>query len=126
LCFGTALGYLVFWRQGQFTKFEELHGTRLGAGSEITALTSASGPPFVRIAVAMRNGEVQVHQLNTNSQLHPMFSVEIANTIPMSIHFVNNPAKDVQVFGMDGQMYACASPFNCTLFGSLSDPTERS
>jgi hypothetical protein len=115
LCFGTALGYLVFWRQGQFTKFEEIHGTRLGTGSEIVSLASVSGQQFVRIAVAMRNGQVQVHQLHTNAHLHPTFSVEVANMTPMGIHFVNNPAKDVQVYGVDGEMYA--TQFNYTLFG---------
>jgi WD40 repeat protein len=114
LCFGTALGYVVFWRQGQSMKLEELHARRLGLGSEISALASTSGPQFVRIAIAMRDGQVHVHQLNANAQLHSTFSIETANFVPMAISFVSNPAKDVQVFGKEGQMYA--APFNGTVF----------
>lgn len=104
LCFGTGLGYLVFWHQGPSARLEELYGRRLGIGSEISGLATTSGQ-HIRVAVAMCDGQIHVHQLNANTQLHPTFSVELANFIPMSIHFIDNPAKDVHVFSRDGEVY---------------------
>ncbi|KAG2361870.1 WD40-repeat-containing domain protein [Suillus spraguei] len=88
LCYGTGLGYIVcLQRSLTDEKFQEICARRLGSGFEITCLSwhSTSSEGNLRIVVGTRDKMVQVLMLNTSSQLQPVFTVRLENTVPKSI-----------------------------------------
>ena len=123
LCFGTGLGYLIFWRQSTKSnvvritvtrmrnlltplqmQFEELLVKRVGTGCKITCMAcdtmAATG---VRIATGTHGHQVICWTFH-NNVLVPVFSIQLSTTIPKGIAFVYGQ-KDVYVWGMyDGQM----------------------
>ncbi|KAG1849452.1 hypothetical protein DFJ58DRAFT_729532 [Suillus subalutaceus] len=83
LCYGTGLGYITFLRRGHI---DEICARRLGSGFEITCLschpTSSEGN--IRIA------------------LQSVFAVQLENTVPKSVAFVDN--RTIYIFGLyDGK-----------------------
>ena len=123
LCFGTGLGYLIFWRQSTKSnvvritvtrmrnlltplqmQFKELLVKKVGTGCKITCMTcnmmTATG---VRIATSTRGHQVICWTFH-NNVLVPVFSIQLSTTIPKGIAFVYGQ-KDIYVWGMyDGQM----------------------
>lgn len=130
LCYGTGLGYMVFWRQnprdvsapktgGVFGltlfqgRFEELTAKRLGTGCEITCMVCDNTEEITRLAIATRDRMVQVWRLDLRGQVQSVFSVQLDVTVPKGVAFVENAANDIHVFGLyDGNLYVhLASPF---------------
>ena len=132
LCYGTGLGYLVFWRQNSQDVsggliihtilapdiqpqgyFEELRAKRLGTGCEITCIDcDFSVEDTVRLVIGTRDRLVQVWELDPEEKMKSIFSVQLNVTVPKAVAFADNRAKDVYVFGLyDGNMYVC-SGFN--------------
>ena len=123
ICFGTGLGYLIFWRQSTKSnvvrsavtriggllmssqiQFEELLVKRVGTGCEITCMTcDTTAAAGVRIATGTRERQVICWTFQNNI-LVPLFSIQLSTTVPKGIAFVYGQ-KDVYVWGMyDGQM----------------------
>ncbi|KAI9459800.1 WD40-repeat-containing domain protein [Boletus coccyginus] len=107
LCFGTSLGYLIFWRQNKGSRmqiqFEEVTLKRIGTSCEITCMacdtTQRAG---VRIAAATRERHIVVWTFEGNL-LTPTLSVQLNTTVPKGIAFSGQ--NDLQVWGMyDGLM----------------------
>ncbi|KAF8881266.1 WD40-repeat-containing domain protein [Infundibulicybe gibba] len=98
LCFGTGLGYLVFWRQGpRVEHFEEFSANRIGTGQEITDLAwDTSDDEKIRLAVGTRVGIVQVWTFDFRKGLQNIFSICLEPTVPKTVGFVG---KDIHVFG---------------------------
>ncbi|KAG1856086.1 hypothetical protein F4604DRAFT_1590484, partial [Suillus subluteus] len=93
LCYGTGLGYIVFLRHSHIDmQFQEACARRLGSGFKITCVVwdSTSFEVNMQIAVGTRDKIVQVLVLNTNLQLHAVFSVRLNNTVPKSVMFTDN------------------------------------
>jgi hypothetical protein len=105
LCFGTALGYLIVWRQEKSGRFVELFATRLGRGEEILDITvDTPMTNFVRFAVGARCGSVQLWKYSSDGQLNALKATKIGETIPRKVSFT---AKEniIHVFGLyDGYM----------------------
>ncbi|KAF8837027.1 hypothetical protein BDN67DRAFT_983520 [Paxillus ammoniavirescens] len=76
LCFGTGLGYLIFWRQSAslLAQFEEVIVKRVGTGC-------------VRIVTATRERHMMVWTFN-NNVLMPTLSIQLNVTVPKGIAFV--------------------------------------
>jgi hypothetical protein len=122
LCYGTGLGYIVFWRQKpkrvsfvtieRFAKpdkikdgFVELNAQRIGTGLEITCIAN---DPFseseIRVIVGMRGMLVQVWQVDARAKMRTVFSVQLDKTVPKAVAFAEN-SEDVHVFGLyDGNV----------------------
>lgn len=105
LCYGTVLGYVGVWRQGEQRRFEALYTRRIGTGAEIMALAfDTSSVDSIRIALGTRDRVVQVHRLDSRGQLSPVFSVQLNGTVPGDVAFIDN-TRDIYVFGpYDGIM----------------------
>jgi hypothetical protein len=91
--------------------FEELHARRLGKGLEITCIAcdGIDDRDLVRIAIGTRDRRVQVWTFDTSAQLAPLFSVQLDVTVPKSVCFTENTARDVYIFGLyDGNMFVPA------------------
>ncbi|KAF8579853.1 WD40 repeat-like protein, partial [Ramaria rubella] len=96
LCYGTGLGYLVYYSQTA-KDFEELWCKCVGTGFEVTCVTSdASG----RIAIGTCDRIVQVWSIDATEVLCPVFSVQLDTTVPKTLGFVHNTAKDPYIFGL--------------------------
>ena len=81
-------------------------------GAEITCLCwdSTDERDPIRLAIGTRDRVVQVWTFDTRRQILPMFSVQLDITVPGAICFIDNTAKDVQVFGVfDGNVYVILS-----------------
>ena len=117
LCYGTGLGYIVFWRQKpkrvsfvtieRFAKpdkikdgFVELNAQRIGTGLEITCIAN---DPFseseIRVIVGTRGMLVQVWQVDARAKMRTVFSVQLDKTVPKAVAFAKN-SEDVHVFGL--------------------------
>ncbi|KAF8592420.1 hypothetical protein K439DRAFT_1610227 [Ramaria rubella] len=79
LCYGTGLGYPVYCGQTA-EDFEELWCKRVGTGFEVTIM--------------------QVWSIDATEVLCPVFSVQLDTTVPKTLGFVHNMAKDLYVFGL--------------------------
>lgn len=105
LCCGTALGYLVIWRQRLNTvvEFEEVVSRRISGGHEIMAITSDVGNGTGnRIVVATQDRRVQAWTLDSRNRFSSTFSVQLKTSIPRAVY---THGCDVIVFGMyDGDM----------------------
>ncbi|KAI6023549.1 WD40-repeat-containing domain protein, partial [Pisolithus microcarpus] len=105
LCCGTALGYLVIWRQRLNTvvEFEEVVSRRISGGHEIMAITSDVGNGTGnRIIVATQDRRVQAWTLDSRNRFSSTFSVQLKTSIPRAVY---THGCDVIVFGMyDGDM----------------------
>ena len=125
LCFGTGLGYLIFWHQSTKSnpvriivatmrnlmmplqmQFKELVMKRVGTGCEITCMTcDMTVETGVRIATGTRECQVICWTFHNNI-LVPTFSIQLSTMAPKGIAFMYEQ-KDVYIWGMyDGQMWA--------------------
>ncbi|KAH7917252.1 WD40 repeat-like protein, partial [Leucogyrophana mollusca] len=102
LCYGTALGNLVIWRQQSRSKevFEEVLTIKVGTGKEILCVSCDTSVPMgVRIATGTRDARVLVWSFDSRERIHSVFSVQLDNTIPKGIAF-SKDTKDIFVFGL--------------------------
>ncbi|KAI6009779.1 WD40-repeat-containing domain protein [Pisolithus microcarpus] len=100
LCCGTALGYLVIWRQRLNTvvEFEEVMSRRISGGHEIMAITSDVGNGTGnRIVVATQDRRVQAWTLDSRNRFSSTFSVQLKTSIPRAVY---THGCDVIVFRM--------------------------
>jgi WD40 repeat protein len=114
LAFGTAFGYLVFWRRTVSSSymaldtanllqdqnsFEECYSRQVGRAREITCLAwDSSNEATLRLASGTQDGIVQLWSFN-GKELHPVWSIELDGTCPRTLGFVDNKP-DIYVFGM--------------------------
>ncbi|KAL1946016.1 hypothetical protein VTO73DRAFT_2018 [Trametes versicolor] len=108
VCSGTGLGYLCLWAQNAGNgAFTEVFAKRLGGGAEILGLAYETvSPTETRIAVSDRSCFVGVYSYDGRTELLPIFTTRINNSIPISISFANAKGREVYVFGLhDGTMY---------------------
>ncbi|KAI6017282.1 WD40-repeat-containing domain protein [Pisolithus microcarpus] len=110
LCYGTALGYVVFVRSSPVEKqkyYQEICARRLGAGLEVTCFAwDPSSSESSHIAVGTRDHAVQVLSLSSGSQLQSMFAGRIDNTVPKALCFAD---RSLYVFGLyDGKVGSAA------------------
>jgi WD40 repeat protein len=105
ICYGTVLGYLVFWRQTSRGGFQERWAERIGEGKEILDIsTDEPTKEHVHLAIGARCGSVQVWRYDSIGMLSIIFSVKIGETIPRKVVFTSED-KYVRVFGFyNGQM----------------------
>jgi hypothetical protein len=106
LCFGTALGFLVFWRQEAGGRFVEFFNNRLEHGGGILDITlDMANEDHVRFAVGTSCGSIQIWKYECNGLLHVLKAVTIGTMIPRKVAFAYND-NIVWVFGFyDDRMY---------------------
>src|SRR5215471_7097728 len=106
LCFGTALGYLVFWRQDTRGKFSEFFIKRLGDGKEILDITlDTPNKEYTRFAVGTLCRSIQIWKYDCNGLLNVLRSLSVGKTIPRKVVF-DYHENILRVFGFyDGCMY---------------------
>jgi hypothetical protein len=106
LCFGTALGFLVFWRQEAGGRFVEFFNNRLEHGGGILDITlDMANEDHVRFAVGTSCGSIQIWKYECNGLLNVLKAVTIGTTIPRKVAFAYNN-NIVWVFGLyDDRMY---------------------
>jgi WD domain, G-beta repeat. len=124
LAFGTALGYLVLWRQTVCTTsekvfvadqsqdhdiFEECYSRRVAHGQELTCLSwDSSNEVTLRLASGTRDQCIQLWSFN-GKELHSIWSIQLTSTVPKTIGFSENPGADLYVFGIyNGQWHILA------------------
>jgi hypothetical protein len=108
LCYGTSLGYTVFWG-----KVPNDHGpddyyemcAQRSSENEIMCITGRSfGTSDTRLIIGTRDSVIQVWKMG-GSAVENVFSVKIQRTVPSAVAFVEN-SKDVLVFGReDGTLW---------------------
>ena len=85
----------------------------------MTCLGSKESQSSVRLTVGTRNKGVQVFTFDHKKFIHPVFAVELDVTVPVSLSFVDNPRKDVYIFGLyNGYLYVLSqvsSPICCLI-----------
>jgi hypothetical protein len=110
LCFGTALGYFVFWRQEAEGRFVEFFDTRLGRGGKILDITlDMANKDHVRFAVGTSCGSIQIWKYECNGLLNILNVVTIETMAPRKVAFAYND-NIVWIFGFYGsQMYVQTS-----------------
>ncbi|KAG1894223.1 WD40-repeat-containing domain protein [Suillus fuscotomentosus] len=108
LCYGMGLGFIGIWQQ----QGEGLHDfdakvlRRIRTGKEIMCLTYDHTGEDTRIASGTRDRCVQVWTFDFKGPLIPIFSVELATTIPCTINFNCAANRNILVFGMyDGEIH---------------------
>jgi hypothetical protein len=75
--------------------------SRLGFSSQITCIASRECTQSpIKLAVGNRNRGIQVLTFNHKKSIQSLFAVELDMTVPVSLGFVDNPRKDVYVFGL--------------------------
>ncbi|KAG2739765.1 WD40 repeat-like protein [Suillus brevipes Sb2] len=107
LCYGTGLGFIGIWQQqGEgLQDFDAKISRRVGTGKEIMCLTCDHTGNDTRIASGTRDRRIQVWAFDFKGPLIPIFSVELATTIPRTINFNRTASRNILVFGMyDGEM----------------------
>jgi hypothetical protein len=128
LCYGNALGFLVFLQHrptevGIFfysvvilnglqnqRRFEAAHSIRIARGGEILSIAAdTSGGRATRIATGTRDKCVQVWSFDSSSRkldsVHSNAFSQDKDIIPKSLAFENNEKRDLCVFGLyDGAM----------------------
>ena len=111
LCFGTGLGFLIFWRQVAGGRFAEIFHICLGEGKEILDITLDKGnEDHVRFAVGTRCGTIQIWRYDYDGVPENLKAVKIGTTIPRKVAFAYNN-NIVWVFGFyDGRLYVQTSP----------------
>lgn len=58
-----------------------------------------------RIALGTRDRVVQVLKTDSKGELHSVFSIRLDTTVPITVGFVDNTAKDILIFSLyDGKM----------------------
>lgn len=59
----------------------------------------------VRIATGCRDRSILVWHLDALNRLKSVFSIQLNNTVPKGLSFVDGAARDLQIFGLfDGLM----------------------
>ncbi|KAI6139146.1 WD40-repeat-containing domain protein [Pisolithus thermaeus] len=106
LCYGTALGYVVFVRSSPVEKqkyYQEICAQRLGAGLKVTCFAwDPSSSESSHIAVGTRDHAVQVLSLSSSSQLQSVFAGRLDNTVPKALCFADH---SLYIFGLyDGKV----------------------
>lgn len=52
-----------------------------------------------------RDGVVEVFKIDAKGELNVVFCIQLESTVPISVSFIDNTARDVLVFGLyDGKM----------------------
>jgi hypothetical protein len=105
VCYGTAMGCFILWRQTAEGGFEELWAHVLGKGQEILDI-DASEPAndHVLIAIGTACGTIQLWRYDSNVMLNNVFAVKIEDTIPRKVAFTTSNT-NIIVFGFyDGRM----------------------
>ncbi|KAG2751885.1 WD40 repeat-like protein [Suillus brevipes Sb2] len=108
LCYGTGLGFIGIWQQqGEgLQDFDVKLSRRIGTGKEIMCLTYDHTGDDTRIASGTRDRHVQVWAFDFKGPLVPIFSVELATTIPRTVNFNRTASRNILVFGMyDGEIH---------------------
>ena len=101
LCYGTALGYTIFWGKvpGEPRDvFYEMCAQRCSE-KEIMCMSSKSvGGNDIRLVIGTRDSVVQVWKVG--SAVESVFSVKLPRTIPSAVAFTEN-GKDILLFGRE-------------------------
>jgi hypothetical protein len=92
---------------------EELYSRRVATGKEITCLAwDASNEATLQLVNGTRDRHVQMWSFN-GRDLHPVFAIQLATTIPKSIHFAGQKGADLYVFGIySGTWYGRSNLLN--------------
>ena len=93
-------------QQGEVGDFVEVNAQRIATGAEITTLaTTVSSDDDILIIAGMEDQVIELATLNFNARLTPIFSMQLAGTIPAALAFLENK-EDIIVFGLrDGDVY---------------------
>jgi hypothetical protein len=76
----------------------------VATGREIICVTHSHGN-LARIALGTRDGVVEVFKIDAKGELNVVFCIQLESTVPISVSFIDNTARDVLVFGLyDGKM----------------------
>jgi hypothetical protein len=103
LCYGTSLGYSVFWGKvpndrGPDTYYEMC--AQRCSENEIMCITGKSfGTGDTRVIIGTRDSVVQVWKIS-GTAIENVFSVKIPRTVPSAAAFVEH-SQDVLVFGRE-------------------------
>lgn len=114
LCFGTQLGWIAIWKQGEGVtshsqrlqaRFAEVSAECVSDGAEIMSLAAdTEDKDHYRLALGTQSMVVQTWIIK-NKCLSCIFSIKLENTIPKTVMFRGNANHDLLVFGMiDGHM----------------------
>jgi hypothetical protein len=107
LCYGTSLGYTVFWGKKPGNKgpdaFCEMYTQRCAEKEIMCMTTRSSGADDTRLVVGTRDLIIQVWKVG--SVVENVFSVKLSKTVPSAVAFAEN-GKDIILFGReDGIVY---------------------
>ncbi|KAF9523950.1 WD40-repeat-containing domain protein [Crepidotus variabilis] len=112
LCYGNALGYLVFLQHRPTEqRFESVCSARIARGGEILSMTAEDlGGGSTRIATGTRDKCVQVWTFDSSARkllsVHSSAFSQEKDIIPKSLAFDGNESKDLCVFGLyDGGLH---------------------
>ncbi|KAF9523948.1 WD40-repeat-containing domain protein [Crepidotus variabilis] len=106
LCYGNALGYLVFLQHRPTEQqFESVCSACIAQGGEILSMTAEDlGGGSTRIATGTRDKCVQVWTLDSSARkllsVHSSAFSQEKDIIPKSLAFDGNESKDLCVFGL--------------------------
>jgi hypothetical protein len=102
LCYGTSLGYTVFWGKEPGGKgpdvFCEMCVQRCAEKEIMCMTTKSGGADDTRLVVGTRDSIVQVWKVS--SVVENMFSVKLPRTVPSAVAFTEN-GKDIILFGRE-------------------------
>jgi len=102
LCYGTALGYTVFWGKvpddHRTEKFYEMCAQRCSEKEIMSIAIKSFGGSDTRLVVGTRDSIIQVWKIG--KEVENVFSVKVPMTVPSTVAFVEN-SKDVLVFGRE-------------------------
>lgn len=113
LCFGTADGFVVFWRQiemgpphlcGREPFLVEAFSRRIGTGHQVTSLAYQEyQSAAVRVAIGTAENILQVREFTSDGDSVIIFSMTFEDTIPQVLRFT--PTGDVTILGLqDGRL----------------------
>jgi len=76
----------------------------VATGQEIICITPSNGS-IARVALGTRDKVVGVFKIDGKGELSALFCVQLETTVPITLSFVDNVARDVLVFGLyNGKM----------------------
>jgi hypothetical protein len=86
---------------------ESILTRKIGFSSQIACIISKTYTQSpVRLAVGTRNKCIQVFTFNHKKSIQPLFAIKLEVTVPVLLGFVDNPRKDLYIFGLyNGYLY---------------------
>ena len=102
LCYGTSLGYTVFWGKEPRDKgpdaFYEMCTQRCVDKEIMCMTTKSSGVDDTRLVIGTRDSVVQLWKVGNG--VENVFSVKLPKTVPSAIAFAEN-GRDLILFGRE-------------------------